>query len=130
MNFGKFDRLVTLLKPAAPMQNSYGEEGPVRYVEVAKIWAEQKYTPGNEAYQAEQLTAVQPIIWQMRYRADLTTTWLLTYQGTTYEITAAAEIGRRAGLTLTTHNRPALPVVTVPVVAAGGFPYTIPFVLA
>jgi head-tail adaptor len=113
MNFGKFDRLITLLKPAPPTQNDYGELAPESYVEVAKTYAEQKYGPGSEAFQAQELTAVQLVNWQLRYRADLNPTWLLTYGGATYEITAVSEIGRRAGLTLTTRTRPA-PAVALP----------------
>jgi SPP1 family predicted phage head-tail adaptor len=130
MNFGKFDRHITLLKPVAPAQNAYGETAPLSYVEVGKVYAEQKYAAGSEAFQAQELTAVQLVNWQLRYRADLNPTWLLAYGGNTYEITAVAEIGRRAGLTLTTRTRPAPPVaVAVPVVAAGGLDYLIPFAL-
>jgi SPP1 family predicted phage head-tail adaptor len=115
MNFGKLDRLVTLRKPLAPAQDEYGAPAPVSWVEVAKVYAEQKPGHGNEAMQAQQLTAVQLVTWLLRYRPDVQPTWQLIYGGTIYEITAVAEIGRRVGLTLTTQARgPVAPPIILP----------------
>ena len=106
MNFGKLDRQILLQAPTAAAQNGFGEVAPASFTNVGTVWAERKPTPaGTEVFQASEQTAVQPVVYQTRYRADVKPTWQFVDQGTTYHITAVAEIGRRVGLTLTAYSR-------------------------
>jgi len=106
MNFGKFDRQLTLQAPAPLAQDDFGQPvGVPGFTDVATVWGERKPGTGTEAVQADQLTAVQVVVFQIRYRADLKTTWQLVEAATLYQITAVAEIGRRAGLLLTCVSR-------------------------
>ncbi|MGI4736324.1 MAG: phage head closure protein [Janthinobacterium lividum] len=106
MNFGKQDRLVTLQQPQPAPADSFGGAGQQQlFSDVAEVWAEQKPGAGSEVLQGDQQVAVQVSTWLMRYRADVQPTWQLTYEGAVYAITGVQEIGRRAGLTLTTYRR-------------------------
>lgn len=105
MNFGKFDRQLLLQKPAAVGQDSFGAPAPTALEDVAMVWGEQKPGTGTESFIGQQQTAQQVVTWQIRYRADVATTWQFVCEGRTYQITAIQEIGRRAGLLLTTYSR-------------------------
>ena len=106
MNFGNFNRLVMLQAPQPAPADQFGGAGQqVLFSDVAEVWAEQKPGPGTEVVEANQLTAVQQSTWQLRYRADVTPTWQLVYNGAVYAITGVQEIGRQAGLLLTTYRR-------------------------
>jgi SPP1 family predicted phage head-tail adaptor len=105
MNFGKFDRQLQLQKPAVVAQNDYGEEAPAGFEDVETVYGEQKPGTGAESFLGQQQTAQQAVSWQIRYRADINTTWQFTCEGRTYQIIAIQEIGRRAGLLVTTYSR-------------------------
>ena len=105
MNFGSFDRELALQRPVAVAQDGFGAPAPADFEDVETVWGAQKPGTGTEAVQAQQLTAQQVVTWQIRYRADLDTTWQFTCEGRTYQLTAVQEIGRRQGLTLTTYCR-------------------------
>jgi len=105
MNFGKFDRKLLLQKPTAVGQDAFGAPAPASFEDVATVYGEQKPGTGTEAFLAQQQTAQQVVTWQIRYRADVATTWQFVCEGRTYQITAIQEIGRRAGLLLTTYSR-------------------------
>lgn len=123
MNIGKLDRSLILQAPDVVAQNIFGEPAPQTYHNVATIRAERKPGTGTEAQQAEQLTVVQIVVWQARYRADVQPTWRLIYDGVIYHITAVTEIGRRVGLQLTTFTR-GEKVVVLPPTLHSGFPHT------
>ena len=106
MNFGNFNRLVTLQAPQPAPANPFGGAGQqVLFSDVAEVWAEQKLGAGTEVVEANQLTTVQQSTWQLRYLPDVTPTWQLVYNGAVYAITGVQEIGRQAGLLLTTYRR-------------------------
>jgi SPP1 family predicted phage head-tail adaptor len=105
MNFGRQDRQLMLQRPASAPQDAFGAPAPAGWVDVAKVWGWQKPTTGTELTLGEQLTAQQVVTWQIRYRRDVVPTWQFTCEGRTYQITAVAEVGRRAGLLLTTYYR-------------------------
>lgn len=105
MNFGDFDRQLALQRPLAVAQNDYGALAPADFEDVETVWGAQKPGTGTEAVQAQQLTAQQVVVWQIRYRTDIGLTWQFVCEGRTYQITAVQEIGRRQGLTLTTYCR-------------------------
>lgn len=114
MNFGKFDRQLLLQRPTTVAQNSFGEPAPAAFEAVGMEWGEQKPGAGTESFSGQQLTTQQVVTWQVRYRADLDPTWQFACEGRLYQITAVAEIGRRAGLLLTTYYRgqaPAAPTL-------------------
>jgi SPP1 family predicted phage head-tail adaptor len=105
MNFGKFDRQLLLQKPGAVGQDLYGAPTSASFEDVATVWGEQKPGTGAESFIGQQQTAQQVVTWQIRYRADVATTWQFVCEGLTYQIIAIQEIGRRAGLLLTTYSR-------------------------
>jgi SPP1 family predicted phage head-tail adaptor len=105
MNFGKFDRLLLLQRPSVVPQNSFGESAPAGFEDVEAVRGEQKLGAGAESFLAQQQTAQQAVTWQIRYRADIDTTWQFICEGRTYQIIAIQEVGRRAGLLLTTYTR-------------------------
>lgn len=126
MNFGKFDRQLLLQKPAALKQDSFGTPQPVAnaFEDVETVRGEQKLGAGTETFLAQQQTAQQVVTWHIRYRADIATSWRFICEGKLYEITAIQEIGRRAGLILTTYSRgpaPKPPVVSPPAATAGTY---------
>lgn len=122
MNFGLFDRKLLLQRPAAVAQDAFGAPAPELFEDVATVYGQQKFGTGTEATLGQELTAQQVVTWQIRYRDDIATSWQFTCEGKLYEITAIQEIGRRAGLLLTTYSRgaaPKPPVVSPP--AAGTY---------
>ena len=105
MNFGLFDRQLVLQRPTTVPQDAFGAPAPAGFEDVATVWGQQKPGAGTEGVLGEQLTAQQVVTWQIRYRRDVVPSWQFTCEGRTYQITAVAEIGRRAGLLLTTYYR-------------------------
>lgn len=106
MNIGKRDRQIQLQAPAAAGQNAYGEHAPATWADQGTEFAQVIYpSAGQELVQAAQQTAVQPVQFVIRYRADVRPTWQVDFEGRLHLITAVTEIGRRQGLTLTTQRR-------------------------
>ena len=105
MNFGLFDRKLLLQRPAAVAQDAFGAPAPQSFEDVATVSGQQKFGTGTEAVLAEQQTTQQVVRWQIRYRRDIENTWQFVCEGKLYQITAVQEIGRRAGLLLTTYSR-------------------------
>lgn len=104
-NIGKRDRQIQLQAPAAAGQNAYGERAPAAWTDQGTEFAQVIYpSAGQELVQAAQQTAVQPVQFVIRYRADVRPTWQVDFEGVTHLITAVTEIGRRQGLTLTTQR--------------------------
>ena len=128
MNFGLFDRQLVLQRPAAVPQDRFGAPAPAGFEDVVTVWGQQKPGTGTEAVLGEQLTAQQVVSWWIRYRRDVVPTWQFTCEGRIYQITAVAEIGRRAGLLLTTYYRGQVPgpKPPVPPLPAKGFPQSFP----
>jgi SPP1 family predicted phage head-tail adaptor len=104
MNIGKLDRRITLQRPTAGAATGYEPAGTV-WTDVGDTWAGIGYAQGQEQYLADEKTAVQRVTFTLRYRADVTPAWRVRYQGFTYLLDAVAEIGRRAGLTLSATRR-------------------------
>ncbi|MBH8558991.1 phage head closure protein [Hymenobacter negativus] len=105
-NIGKRNRQIQLQAPAPVAQNGYGEPAPASFSDQGTEFAQVIYSSaGQELVQAAQQTAVQPVQFVMRYRADVRPTWQVDFGGTIHLITAVTEIGRRQGLTLTTQRR-------------------------
>ncbi|MBH8569360.1 head-tail adaptor protein [Microvirga sp. STS02] len=105
-NIGKRDRQIQLLAPAPAAQNGFGESAPAAWADQGTEFAQVIYpSAGQELVQAAQQTAVQPVQFVMRCRADVRPTWQVDFEGVTHLITAVTEIGRRQGLILTTQRR-------------------------
>ena len=101
MNFGQFNRQLTLQKPAPAPANSFGGGGQQQtFADVAKVWGKVEPVGGGEAITADQLTATQRQKITIRHRADVQPTWQLLLDGRTYQITDMQEFGTRAGLIL------------------------------
>ena len=104
MNIGKLDRRITLLRPASGEATGY-EPADTVWQDAGDTWAGVGYAQGQEQYLADEKTAVQRVTFTLRYRADISPLWRVRYQGQTYLLDAVAEIGRRAGLTLSATRR-------------------------
>jgi SPP1 family predicted phage head-tail adaptor len=98
MRAGPLDRRATLQSPVV----SSGAAGDVitGYVTVAEVWAGKRDLRGRELLAAGATMAEQETMIVIRWRADLRPAWRVLMDGRTYDIQAAAELGRRDGLEL------------------------------
>lgn len=62
--------------------------------------------PGNEEYRADKLTAFETLVFEIRYRSDLTTELRISYNGKYYDIVAITEVGRKNRLRITAELGP------------------------
>lgn len=76
---------------------------------LATAFMEKIDVSGSEAFRAQQLAAKYDTRWKMPYRADMDPDLLdvpklrrLLFQGRTFDIVAATQIGRKRGIELTT----------------------------
>jgi SPP1 family predicted phage head-tail adaptor len=106
MNFGQFDRLITLQKPAPAPANAFGGSGQQStFTDVAQVYAKVDSVPGTEGFIGDQLTATQRQKITIRYRADVAPDWQLVIDGRIFQITDLQQFGRRAGLFLFVYSR-------------------------
>jgi SPP1 family predicted phage head-tail adaptor len=97
---GRLDRRVQL-QSRVVTRNASGED-VVTYSVVGDVWAEKFDLRGREFYAAQQAKADVTTRWRIRWRSDVSVLHRLVYEGRSYDINAAAEIGRREGLELVT----------------------------
>lgn len=76
---------------------------------MASVWMSKRDVGGAERLRAGQVDAQFDTIWEMSYRADMDPelidvpkTRRLVYQGRTFQIVAAGQIGRREGVEIMT----------------------------
>lgn len=114
---GARDRLVTIQsRPSADSEvaETVSISGmPVDdWATLANVWMERVNLGGRERFAASQMSAPYDTRWRMNYRADMDPELIdvpklrrLVYQGRTYDITAAEQMGRRDGIELSTLAR-------------------------
>lgn len=96
MQSGKLDRRITL-STLTITRDDYG--GQVEsWGTLATVWAAAVPWRGDEAVNADQVTALAEFRFQMRYRDDFDKKARLTFEGDEYDIIRIDEIGRREGL--------------------------------
>ena len=71
------------------------------YVQVLEVWAEVKDLGAKEREEADQRVTVNPKIFTIRYRSEVSTKHRISYDGDIYQITGITEIGRKEGLRIT-----------------------------
>lgn len=107
MEVGERDRLVTIQQMADGQATSgFPTETPTT---LTTAWMRTLDVTGMERFAAQQLSAQSVTQWEMGYRSDMDPelvdvckTRRLVYQGRTYDITSASQIGRREGIELIT----------------------------
>ncbi len=91
---GELDQRVTLKQPAKANQSG---QNVTTYADVDTVWAKVVTQRGNEAFEAARLNSRRTIRVRIRYRADVTTKWLIVWQGQSYNITDRDTSERREG---------------------------------
>lgn len=73
------------------------------------VWMSKRDMRGDERWKTDQIAAKFDSIWEMNYRSDMDPELVdvpklrrLVYQGRTYQIVSAVQIGRRGGVQLAT----------------------------
>lgn len=107
MSSSERDRYVTIQQ----LTESAGSSGyPVEtWTTLVNAWMSKRDVSGRERFAAGQISAPFDSRWEMNYRGDMDPELVnvaklrrLNYQGRTYDIVAASQIGRRAGIELLT----------------------------
>lgn len=95
---GPMDRRATLQSPAI----TRGDAGDVitGWTTVAEVWAGKRDVRGREFLAAGATQAEMETVITIRWREDVGAAWRVMIDGRAYDITGAAEIGRRDGLEL------------------------------
>lgn len=96
MNSAKMDRRITLFA-RVETQNEYGELVLSEALK-ATVWAQVTPIGGKETWMASQMVPEAKFKIVIRYRADVTETDKVLFEGVEYDIAYIAEIGRREGL--------------------------------
>ena len=71
------------------------------YVQLAEVWAEVRDQGAKEREEADQRVTVNPKIFTIRFRSDITTKHRISYDSDIYHITGITEIGRKEGQRIT-----------------------------
>lgn len=99
MEPGRLDRRILIL------QRSTGtdawNQNQDSYVQVLEVWAGVKDAGAKEREEADQRVTVNPKIFTIRYRSEVTTKHRISYDGDIYHITGITEIGRNEGQRIT-----------------------------
>lgn len=98
MSRGRFDRLVTIVTPPGPSEqtkDSWNEKTgppPTR----VQAWAAIKSAPGTERFQSAENMALAPMRFFFRWRDGLVLpTSSIEYDGKVWEVKSVEEVGRR-----------------------------------
>jgi SPP1 family predicted phage head-tail adaptor len=85
---GDFSEPLTLSRPGTAVEDGQGGLLPSVPMEVATVWAQVDPRSGQEVLAGNGLVATTPLRFRIHYRTDVTTDWLLTWRGRTFQITA------------------------------------------
>ena len=99
MEPGRLDRRITILQ-LNPTVDDWNQSSNV-YQQIITVWAEVKDAGAKESEEADQRVTVNPKIFTIRYRSEITTKHRIAYDGDTYHITGITEIGRKEGQRIT-----------------------------
>jgi len=93
MDFGRLDQRVTL-QSRTTVRDALGQD-TITWVDVATVWAQRINQRSAEAFQAAQVGDDDLVELHIRYRADVSTTWRLEWEGVGYDITSVSAFGGR-----------------------------------
>lgn len=90
---GKRDKRLTLRYSIAE-RNTIGESVPA-WVDAATVWGSALPKGGREFYAAQQKFSEVSVIFRIRHRSDLDSTWRVVLGDDLFEVIHAEEVGRR-----------------------------------
>ena len=99
MEPGRLDRRILILQRSTSTDAWNQNLGS--YVQVLEVWAEVKDLGAKEREEADQRVTVNPKIFTIRYRSEVSTKHRISYDGDIYQITGITEIGRKEGQRIT-----------------------------
>lgn len=103
MAIGNLDRRITIQEKVITT-NDYGEE-VVTWTDTTTVWASIKYKSGNERTSAEQLVAMNMVVFQVRYLSWLTEEHRIVYRDDNYDILWISEIARKKYMDIQAEKR-------------------------
>jgi SPP1 family predicted phage head-tail adaptor len=89
LKIGNLDRRITFQMESFE-RNEFNEK-ITTWVNFKTVWAHVISTPGNEAYIADQLTAVLTMSFMIRYRTDIDIKMRVVYNGAVYKVVSITE---------------------------------------
>lgn len=99
MEPGRLDRRIILLQRSTSADD--WNQNVDSYVQLAEVWAEVRDQGAKEREEADQRVTVNPKIFTIRFRSDITTKHRISYDSDIYHITGITEIGRKEGQRIT-----------------------------
>lgn len=107
---GQRDRLVMIQQSTEGVSTSrYPTEAP--WTDLAAVWARMMPMSGSERFAADQTASKAELRWEIPYfegmdpaLVDVPKTRRIVYQSKVYDITYAAELGRREGIEVETES--------------------------
>ena len=90
---GERDRLIRIEQGTKAQDPNSGEETISPGTDFFEVWAQVRQPNGSEAFRAQQMVAKVDSIFNIRWRADVTSaeTFSILYAGRRYDITAVVE---------------------------------------
>ncbi|MDF2994674.1 MAG: hypothetical protein K0R27_311 [Xanthobacteraceae bacterium] len=106
---GKLDRRITLLSTNCQDFGRDEFNAPIKGAPVARtVWAEYAPVSDRERFASAEVTANLSARFRIRWSPDVagvSPTWWLEFEGRTFDIVGAKEIGRREGIEITAAAR-------------------------
>ena len=103
MRAGKLDRFVTIEDPTVTQDDFGGEV--TTWAEFATVWAQRVDMKARERFNSDQTQAIEMTTWRIRYLDGVQPDMRIVYFSKVYSIIGLAELGRMAGLEITTEAR-------------------------
>ena len=98
LQIGKMDRRI-VIQERTETTDSYNAS-VVTYSTFATVWADMRDTPGNEAYESEQLVPVRLTTFIIRYLDGVTETMRIAFDDRYYDIVSITRPDRKRTLEL------------------------------
>jgi len=98
MQAGALDRRITI-QERTDTRDGAGEPVPT-WSTLAEVWASLEPLQGREDFDAQQINAIRPTKFRIRYREDVDETMRIAWDGQTWDINAITYVGRKDGLEL------------------------------
>ena len=93
MKAGDLDQRITL-QSRSVTTDATGQD-TITWIDVATVWAQCQALRGREFFAAAQVQQEQSVKVRIRYRADVTQTMRLMWQGNPHDITGVIPVGRK-----------------------------------